>query len=195
MDRRRFFTASLAVASLGISGLRVSEAAPNPTRSRAHVYLLRGLLGVSHGMDVLAEKLTRRGIKATVHGHSAAGSLAVQAAAAYKNGTERPIIVIGHSLGGSAALSMAEELGRASVPVALVVPIDPVGSTVAPPNVRRVVNLYISDGMGSPVTKSAKSRSQVQNLDFKGRPEGGHMDIQASDRVHRQIIGYVLAAI
>jgi alpha-beta hydrolase superfamily lysophospholipase len=195
MDRRQFFTASLAVASLKLAGLAGAEAAPSPARSRAHVYLLRGLMGVSQGMDVLAAKLRQRGIRATVHAHGDASSLAAQAAAAYKNGTERPIILIGHSLGGSAILAMASELGRDRIPVALVVPIDPYGSTEVPSNVRRVVNFYISDGMGSAVSKSAKSRSQITNIDFKGDPDGGHMAIQRSDRVHRRIISYVLAAI
>ena len=40
-------------------------------QSRAHVYLLRGLLNIfSLGMDTLAEELSRRGVYATVHNHT-----------------------------------------------------------------------------------------------------------------------------
>jgi hypothetical protein len=193
MDRRRFLTVCLTMASAGLFGAGVPEAEPRP--SRAHVYLLRGIFGLSTGMDVLAERLSRQGIRATVHGYGDAGTLAVQAARAYKDGSERPIILIGHSRGGSAALDMAEDLGRAGVPVALVIPIDPVGTTTVPSNVRRAVNFYVSDGMGSAVSKGANFRGQIANLDFKGQPDGGHMAIQSSDRIHRQIVGYVRAAL
>jgi pimeloyl-ACP methyl ester carboxylesterase len=198
MDRRRFVITSVAAMSVGFStrlGLGAEAApreAPRP-RSRAHVYLLRGLFGVSQGMDQLADKLRRRGIRATVHGHGEASALAAQAASNYKNGSERTIILVGHSLGGGAALAMATELNRASVPVALVVPIDPVGAIAAPPNVRRVINFYVSDGMGSAIARTAGFRGHLRNLDFKGRADGGHMAIQRSERVHQQIIGYVLA--
>ena len=201
MDRRQFLTASLAAASTGLAVLSSLDAAgaaqrrARAGRSRAHVYLLRGILGVSTGLDVLAEKLRRRGITATVHGNGEATTLAAQAASNYKNGRERTIILIGHSLGGAAVLSMAAELGRAGVPVALVVPIDPVGATSVSPNVRRVVNLYVSDGMGAAVAANPGFRGSLRNLDLKGRSDGSHMAIQASERVHKQIIGYVLSAL
>lgn len=199
MDRRRFVTAFLATASAGLAGLSdAAGAAPRHARgsgSRAHVYLLRGILGVSTGLDVLAEKLRRRGITATVHGYGEASSLAAQAASNYKNGRERTIILIGHSLGGAAVLAMAAELGRAGVPVALVVPIDPVGATSVSSNVRRVVNLYVSEGMGAAVAASSGFHGSLRNLDFRGRPDGSHMALQASEKIHRQIIGYVLSAL
>lgn len=199
MDRRRFVTASLA-ATAGLAVLSGFDAAGARARvraggSRAHVYLLRGIFGVSTGLDVLAAKLRQRGINATVHGHGEAGALAAQAASAYKNGKERTIILIGHSLGGAAVLAMAAELGRAGVPVALIIPIDPVGATSVSSNVRRVINLYVSEGMGAAVTASTGFHGSIRNLDFKGRPDGSHMALQASERIHRQIIGYVLSAL
>jgi len=43
---------------------------PGAAESRAHVYLLRGLMNIfSLGMDTLSEQLNRRGVYATVHGY------------------------------------------------------------------------------------------------------------------------------
>ena len=199
MNRRQFAANSLSMAVCGVAtllGPGASEAATKArSRGRAHVYLLRGFMNLSRGLDVLAEKLRRRGIHATVHGHGEAGALAEEAARNYKSGREGRIILIGHSMGGTAVLAMAEQLGRAGVPVALVVPIDPTSTIPVSSNVRRVVNLYISNGMGTAVDRGTKFHGQLQNVDFKDRPDMGHLAIQKSDKVHQQVIGYVLAAI
>jgi pimeloyl-ACP methyl ester carboxylesterase len=194
MNRRQFGAVSLSVAIGGVvSPLRPGRAEAG-ARSGTHVYLLRGFMGLSAGLDVLAEKLRRQGINATVHSFTAASALAASAAGEYKSGRVGRIVLIGHSMGGSAVLSMADQLGQAGVPVALLIPIDPTGTTPVSSNVRRVVNLYISNGMGTPVLRGEKFRGQLQNLEFKGRPDLGHMAIQSSDKVHQQVIGYVLAA-
>ena len=74
-------------------------------QSRAHVYLLRGLMNIfSLGMDTLSEELNRRGVYATVHGYGDYQALADDAAVKYKAGKEGPIIIIGHSLGADAAM-------------------------------------------------------------------------------------------
>src|ERR1700730_9095395 len=109
---------------------------PGMTQSRAHVYLLRGLMNIfSLGMDTLSEELNRRGVYATVHNHTEWQGLADPAAAKYKAGTEGPIIIIGHSLGADAAMEMANYLGRKGIPVALVVPFDGTQSLTAGPHV------------------------------------------------------------
>jgi hypothetical protein len=70
-------------------------ASPRTAQSRAHVYLLRGLMNIfSLGM----EEIQRRGIYATVHNYAEWLTLADRAAAAYRGGREGPIIIIGHSL-------------------------------------------------------------------------------------------------
>ena len=55
-------------------------------------------------------------------------------------------MIVGHSLGGSAAADMAAELGRAGIPVQLVVTLDPVGGSQVPSNVRRSVNFLPTGG-------------------------------------------------
>lgn len=55
-------------------------------------------------------------------------------------------MIVGHSLGGDAAVAMAAELGRAGVPVQLVATLDPVGGSEVSSNVRRSVNIRPRDG-------------------------------------------------
>src|ERR1700761_4771483 len=100
---RRFLTVCLLSAGMMLAFGTNSGMA----QSRAHVYLLRGLMNVfSLGMDTLAEELNARGVYATVDNHTSWQGLADQAAARYKAGTEGPIIIIGHSLGADAVMEM-----------------------------------------------------------------------------------------
>src|ERR1700689_4543609 len=102
-----------AAGWMGAAGMMLAlGTGPSMAQSRAHVYLLRGLLNVfSLGMDTLAEELNRRGAYATGHNHNEWQSLADSAAAKYKAGTEGPIIIIGHSLGADAVLEMSAYRG------------------------------------------------------------------------------------
>src|SRR5690348_7142225 len=94
----------LMTVSLGIT--------PSTAQSRAHVYLLRGLMNIfSLGMDSLAAEIQHHGIYATVHNYSEWQALADHAAAAYQAGKEGPIIIIGHSLGADAVMEMSAYLG------------------------------------------------------------------------------------
>jgi pimeloyl-ACP methyl ester carboxylesterase len=165
-------------------------------RSTAHVYLLRGLMNVfSLGMDELAAKIRAQGIVATVHNHAEFEELADAAARNYKAGEEGPIIIIGHSLGADAAVHMANRLGALGVPVKLVVPFDPVDPTTAGANIARVVNLYISNGVGRSVSRGQGFRGVLENIDLKGRVDLGHMSIDKSSQLQQQVLGYVLAAV
>src|ERR1700730_3978457 len=153
-------------------------------QSSAHVYLLRGIFNVSVGLDALADKLRRIGIAATVYGHEEEGTVAADALQQYQAG--RPIILVGHSLGAGAAVSVARRLGNSGIPVALVVLLDPVSSAAVPSNVGRAVNFYVSGGLGTTVQAEAGFRGSVANMDFKNAGMD-HMEIQAADPIQCQI--------
>lgn len=167
---------------------------PGMAQSRAHVYLLRGLMNIfSLGMDTLAEELSRRGVYATVHSYSDWQSLGDQAAANYRAGKEGPIILIGHSLGADAVMEMAAYLGRKGIPVALVVPFDGTQSFAASENVARVVNLtqreyaYMRRGPGF--------HGSLANVDVSSDPNIDHITIDKSPRLHARVISEVLAVV
>ena len=185
----------VAVIGLLLLGMTLGlGSSPGMAQSRAHVYLLRGLLNVfSLGMDTLAEELNKSGVYATVDNHTAWQSLADQAAANYKAGTEGPIILIGHSLGANAVMEMAAYLGTKGVPVALVVPFDAAGSYYAANNVARVVNLtqrnyaYMQRGPGF--------HGSLANVDVSSDPSIDHFNIDKSPRLHARVISEVLAVV
>jgi hypothetical protein len=77
----------------------------------------------------------------------------------------------------------------------LVVPFDPVDPTAAGGNIARVVNLYISDGVGRSVTRGPGFHGVLENIDLKGRIDVGHISIDKSSRLHQQVLGYVLEAV
>ncbi|HEU0083067.1 MAG TPA: hypothetical protein VFQ87_09350 [Bradyrhizobium sp.] len=106
----------------------------------SHLYVLLGLGNNSPGLGEFGNTMARRGIPTTVRNYSDWPALAQEAIRQYQSGRLRSIMIIGHSLGGSAAAQMAAELGRASVPVQLVVTLDPVGASQVSSNVRRSVN-------------------------------------------------------
>jgi len=112
----------------------------------AHLYVLLGLGNNSPGLSEFGSKIGRRGIPTTVANNGDWPALAQDAIQRYKNGRLRSIMIVGHSLGGDAAVAMAAELGRAGVPVQLVATLDPVGGSEVSSNVRRSVNIRPRDG-------------------------------------------------
>jgi pimeloyl-ACP methyl ester carboxylesterase len=171
-------------------------AAKGKSKATAHVYLLRGFMNVfSPGIDTLADKLQRRSIYATVHNHMESSTLAEQAIENCKSGRERSIILIGHSLGAVAAVTMAERLDQARVKVGLVVALDPSQRTTVHGNVSRLVNYYLSDGFGVPVERGADFRGSLQNNDLKGQADLGHVSLTTSEAIQQKIISSVVAAL
>ena len=165
---------------------------PGAAQSRAHVYLLRGLMNIfSLGMDTLTGQLNRNGVYATVHGYGEWQSLADRAAADFKAGKEGPIILVGHSLGADAVMEMAAYLGRKGIPVAMVVPFDGTQSFAASDNVARVLNLtqrnyaYMRRGPGFHGT--------LANVDVSSDPNIDHINIDKSPRLHARVVNEVLA--
>ena len=167
---------------------------PSAAESRAHVYLLRGLMNIfSLGMDTLAEQLNRHGVYATVHGYGEWQSLADRAAVDFKAGKEGPIILIGHSLGADAVMQMAAYLGRKGIPVALVVPFDGTQSFAASDNVARVLNLTQRDY--AYMRKGPGFHGTLANVDVSSDPSIDHINIDKSPRLHARVVSEVLAVV
>jgi thioesterase domain-containing protein len=158
---------------------------------------MRGLLNVfSLGLDAIAARLNQHGIRATVHNHMEAEAIADEAIQACKNGSENEIILVGHSLGASAVVEMADRLSAAGVRAALVVSLDPVTKTTAKGSAYRIINYYISNGVGQAVDRGARFHGSLQNVDIKNDPaQGGHMFVTASQLVQQRVYNDVLAAV
>lgn len=159
--------------------------------SRPHVYLMRGLLNIfSLGMDQLAAQIHSRGIDASVYNHTFADFIVERIVQMYRAGDHGPYMLVGHSLGADAVMGMAQELNAQGVPVALVIPVDGTGSSLAPRNVACVINLtqrkyaYMRPGVGF--------HGVLDNVDFSGDPGIDHLTIDKSPRVQAEALRYVL---
>jgi pimeloyl-ACP methyl ester carboxylesterase len=112
-----------------------------------HLYVLLGFANMSPGLAEFGAKIRRLGVPTTVSSYADWQTLALQAIQQYKRGRLRSIEIVGHSFGGAAGMAMAAELGRAGVPVELLVTIAPVGGgSKASSNVRRWVNILPKGG-------------------------------------------------
>lgn len=159
--------------------------------SRPHVYLMRGLLNIfSLGMDQLAAQIQSHGIDASVYNHTFADFIVARVVHMYRAGDHGPYMLVGHSLGADAVMGMAQELNAQGVPVALVIPVDGTGSSLAPRDVACVINLtqrkyaYMRPGVGF--------HGVLDNVDFSGDPGIDHLTIDKSPRVQAEALRYVL---
>jgi hypothetical protein len=158
------------------------------------VYLLRGLTNIlSPGIDQLADELQKRNIDATIANHAFSDALASEAIDGCKSGQFSSIVLIGHSLGARAAVSMAEQMQAAGLHVALIVTIDPVVKAVVPNNVRLLKNFYISSGVGTTVERDGRFHGTLQNVDM-GNTEYGHVSLTTAPAIQNEAMRDILAA-
>ena len=188
---------ALAGCGYGGAGGVLSFSASSRAQTDAlpgRVYLLRGLIGdvFSLGMDELAEKIERRGIKASVHGVSAAFYLADSITRDYRaDPSIAPIVLIGHSTGGDAIISIAHRLKAAKVPVALAVGFDPTPvASAVPTNVDLFINLYQGTNLigGATAKPEPGFRGRVINVDLRDRREIIHINLDKSDAIHDLLV-------
>jgi pimeloyl-ACP methyl ester carboxylesterase len=187
------------VLSFVLVGFSISIASAqtlSPSQPGAHVYLLRGFANVfSLGMDEIAAKLQRHGIHTTVDNYLAWPSLAEQAAAEYKSGRTRAIILVGHSSGATAVTSMAARLSQAGVPVKLAIGLDPTSRMTTTGHIDRYINYYIANGFGDPVDRGQDFSGVLQNVDLEHMADVGHFNIDKDGRLQGMVIRDILTAV
>ena len=183
---------SIILLVFGLSS--ATSAATNPAVHRK-IYLLRGLTNVlSPGIDQLADDLRGRNMDVTIANHAFSESLASEAIEECKSGRVSSIVLVGHSLGASAAVSMAEQLRKAGLRVALIVTLDPVVKTVVPNNVHLLKNFYLSNGVGTTVERGGQFHGVLQNVDMGRDAQLGHVSLTTAPSIQKQIMRDILAA-
>jgi hypothetical protein len=164
--------------------------------SGARVYLLRGVLNIfSLGLDQIAAKLQAQGIPVTVANFVSWSSLADEAAAEYKSGRVRTIILVGHSSGATALPDMVARLGQLGVPVKLAIGLDSVFRTKLAGNAERYINFYIASGAGEPVTRTKDFRGALENVDVQSVPGVGHISIDKNELIQQKVITAIDAVV
>ncbi len=183
--------AALAVAAATLSGCGsiasfegfFSEnghlAAQKPAGGKAYVFRGMGGRFASFEMDYLKDKIQTHGIDAEVYNHINWSGPADEAIARYKRNPQ-PIMAMGHSAGGDAAISFAWKLKRAGVPVSLIVAFDPTRRAAqVPNNVDRFINIYQSTNFfgGGYVRSSPDFRGHFSTIDLRNYWEVLHVNM------------------
>jgi hypothetical protein len=193
--------AALAFSVLLPLGMAPVQAAP-PARaiaagpvaaSTTHVYLLRGVLNIfSLGLDDIARQLQAQGIPVTVANFVSWSSLADEAAAGYRSGQIKTVILVGHSSGATALPDMIAKLGHLGVPVKLAIGLDSVFKTkLVAGNAERYINFYIASGAGEPVRVTDGFRGKLENIDVETVPGVGHVTIDKNAIMQQKVIGAI----
>lgn len=186
---------AIAVMLLGLP--LVSRAAhAEPAAAEAHVYLVRGVLNIfSLGMDQMAAKLRQQGISASVHNHLAWASIADDAAAEYRSGRVKTIILVGHSSGATCLPDIVARLSRQGIPVKLAIGLDSVFHTSLTGRVGRYLNFYVANGAGTRVEKTGSFHGTLENIDVEAVPGVTHLTIDKNDIIQRKVIAAIDAAV
>jgi hypothetical protein len=184
----------LLLLPLGAGQARAAPTAPAVSAaSTTHVYLLRGVLNIfSLGLDDIAAKLQAQGIPVTVSNFVSWSSLADEAAAAYKAGRLKTVILVGHSSGATALPDMIAKLGQLGVPVKLAIGLDSVFKTkLVGGNAERYINFYVASGAGEPVRRDDGFRGKLENVDVETVPGVGHLTIEKNLIMQQKVIGAI----
>ena len=188
-----------AVTARPVESFAASDVQPTAAKAepRGSVYLFLGLLNVfSTGLDQLSAELKAKGIANTAMNHGGwtvpAGD--IKARWAKDKRRTRPIVLVGHSFGADAAITMAADLGKKGIPVDLVVIFDATQRQPVPANVRHLINFYgATDGIGKKLKggKGFHGRLENINIDELEKPIG-HLNIEKQPAFHRRVIAEVL---
>jgi hypothetical protein len=188
----------LAGCSSAVIDQNTTAAPRAPTGSiPGHVYLLRGLVGevFSTGFYDLAERIRESGVDASVHSMYAPGNLAGEIIAKHRRAPE-PVVLIGHSSGADAAISIAQRLRAANIPVALMFGFDPTPiAGRVPDNVGVFVNLYQKTNLigGGEAVGASNFRGRIVNVDLRERREIVHITLDKSPVLHALVAGKIVA--
>src|SRR5262249_31749015 len=86
-----------------------------------------------------------------------------------------PLILVGHSIGADDQIRVAEQLNQGSIPVDLLILIDPTDPPTVPSNVRRCINIFKSQPMvdyvpifrGIKVHATDPTKTRIENIDLR----------------------------
>jgi hypothetical protein len=197
-----FHCSSLRRIQVGLIALLVclpfaaSTANATAPATGARVYLLRGLMNIfSLGLDDIATKLQAQGIPVIVANFASWSSLAEDAAAEYRSGRLRTIILVGHSVGATILPDMVARLSQRGVPVKLAIGLDSTFRTNLAGHADRYVNFYIANGVGEPVTRSNDFRGVLENVNVQSVPGVGHISIDKNRIIQQKVISAIDAVV
>jgi LysM repeat protein len=197
MIQAKHVLAALLIAACLAATAQAASAETAGAEPRGRAYLFRGLIGlIDWGMDELAARVSKSGIQANIDSHLTWSSMANQAIADYRR-DPKPISVVGHSIGGDAAVQFAEALGAARVPVALLITYDPNRSAHSiPANVERYIDLYQSSNIlgGGDLGPGRGFHGHYAAFNLKDRSEIVHVNMDKFEGIQAQLAAKIRSA-
>lgn len=174
------------------------QKATTPLQVASHqtndIYILRGFGDfLSRGLDTLSKKLIRRGLRNTIAPHNHWKRMVHQILANRKAFGQRPIVLIGHSLGANSILLMAQELKKHRVSISYMVTFAATNTVPVSSNVKRLTNYYFkTNGWGVKIKPAKDFKGILENRDFSNKGPIGHFNIEKQSFLHDQVIENVL---
>ena len=192
LDLGKIVKIAQSAVAVGLIAASVNVTSVIKQSNAEEVYMIRGFMNVfSEGMNQMTQKLKARGIRARVISNGAWEGIAQDIIKRSKRKkVSYPIVIAGHSLGGVEAPSFANTLGRAGIPVALVIGLDP-GFRQPPPfkkGARRVINYKIDSGKHYRRAGGFKGKITTVNVSKYGVD---HVGIDKHPKVQKLVINQI----
>lgn len=196
-SRRSFLGAVLAIAFTGIQGNSAFAARKGGRGGHPQVYLLRGLANIfSTGLDEIGRKLRLAGVNAHVQGFTAWRSALNKIVADRQKFGPSPVILVGHSLGANAIISLAKALEKQGIRVDYMASFAATSPSPLPANITRVVNFYFSShDWGAALTKGPGFRGRLENRDLSHDQHVNHFNIEKQDALQNEVVNGILRAL
>jgi pimeloyl-ACP methyl ester carboxylesterase len=192
LTRRSLLTVGLGLVLQGLTGPAgaTSPAERGSLAAPPSVYLLRGFAGVfSTGIDEIDGALRASGVASHIGSHLGWRSVADTILQRHAAGSDGPVVLIGHSLGANAAISVAELLERERVDVRYLATFAATAPDPLPGNIDRAVNFYFSQGgWGLPLVPGPRFRGRLENRDFAGYRDVGHFNIDKQPALQTEVV-------
>ena len=128
-------------------------------------------------MDVIAQRVdSELGVEATSLANSEWQKLTSFVRREHEAGRwSGPLILVGHSIGADDQIRVAKRLNEGSIPIDLLILIDPTDPPTIPPNVRHCVNIFKSQPVVdyAPIFRGIKVRivdptqTLIENIDLR----------------------------
>lgn len=197
VSRRSFLGSVLAIAVIGLPVDQAIAAAKGRRGGPPQVYLLRGLANIfSTGLDEIGRKLRVAGVNANVEGFTAWRSALNKIVADRQKFGPAPVVLVGHSLGANAVISLAQALQKHSIRVDYMASFAATSPSPLPSNITRVVNFYFSShGWGEALTKSSGFKGKLENRDLSHDPHVNHFNIEKQALLQDEVVNGVLRAL
>lgn len=194
--------ATIVVAMAALSA-PVHAASKKPSAEPVtQVYFIRGFMGVfSTGFDKMAKDLEKSRVHAEVYSHLSGSAITAKIVREFGQTKKRrkKLVLIGHSFGGNAALSVANRLREKDIKVDLVITVDPTRSGPVSPNVRKYVNYYFpGNGLGAKLAAKSIPAKRITNIDMRKRSDiegDGHWTITNNAAITKEITAAIKRAV